>query len=394
MPHRHLNTDYSEYTFEDFLQDDFFVSSIKNKDAIEFWEGLKKEGKINREAFHSAKDFLESLEEYNDNTVSDSDVSALWSKIQTTNHPGKRYKKLIYIGSCAAASIIILLIAFPYIKSKFRINEPQDIMSFVQENAVTNDNENIQIILSDNQTIKIDEAETNIVYDSADVKIAHKEVSKKELATYNQLIVPKGKRSKLTLSDGTRLVVNAGTRVIYPVEFSEKEREIYVDGEIFIDVSHNENKPFIVKTSDMSIRVLGTRFNIMAYESDPEKQIVLVKGSVKIQKNNKPGGVILKPSEMFEYNGEQSRVVKVDAAYYISWVDGMYIFESQKLSDVALRLSRYYGIDITCSEEVRNLRCSGKMDLKDNPEDILKGLSFSFPIKVEYINGKYNVKRI
>ncbi|MDR1092348.1 MAG: FecR domain-containing protein [Prevotella sp.] len=393
MPYQHLNTDYSGYAFEDFLQDGFFISSIKNKNDIEFWEGLKKEDKINWEAFCSAKDFLESLEKYNDNSVSNPELSALWNKIQISNHTKKNYKKLIYIGSCAAASIIILFIALPYFKSISPINETKDILSFAQENTITDDNESIQIILSEDKTIKIDETETNIVYDSTDIKIAQKEVSKKESATYNQLIVPKGKRSKLTLSDGTKLTVNAGTRVVYPVEFSEKKREIYVDGEIFIDVSHNENKPFIVKTNDMNIQVLGTRFNIMAYASDRNKQVVLTKGSVKIQKNNLSGGIILKPSEMYEYNGEQSRVVKVDTTYYTSWIGGIYIFESQKLSDVALRLSRYYGTDIICSEEARNFRCSGKMDLKDNPEDIFNGLSFSFPIEVEHYDNKYIIKK-
>ena len=208
------------------------------------------------------------------------------------------------------------------------------------------------------------------------------------------MIVPKGKRSKLTLSDGTKLIVNAGTRVIYPIEFTAKKREIYVNGEIFIDVKHNEDKLFIVKTSDMDIQVLGTKFNVMAYESDADKQIVLTRGSVKILRNDKSDGAILKPSEMYEYHDGQAKVVKVDVAYHTSWVDGIYIYESQKLADVALRLSRYYGIDITCSEDSKNLKCSGKMDLKDDLAEILKGLSFSFPIQIEHTENKYNIKKI
>ncbi|MBB4036754.1 hypothetical protein GGR21_002667 [Dysgonomonas hofstadii] len=392
MQNQDLGKDYSKYTFEDFLQDDLFVSSIKNRDTVEFWEILKNENKINWEAFCSAKYFLESQESYNDSSVSDAELSGLWGNIQMSAHT-KKYKKLIYIASCSAASIVLLFMALPYIKAVFQTDDTQNIVLFAQENSNISDNENIQIILSEDNIVKIEETETNIVYDSTDIKIAQKEVSKKESAAYNQLIVPKGKRSKLTLSDGTKLVVNAGTRVIYPIEFSKKEREIYVDGEVFIDVSHNEKKPFIVKTSDMDIRVLGTRFNIMAYESDPNKQVVLAKGSVKIQKNNKADEVMLKPSEMYEYNNGQSRVAKVNVTHYISWVDGMYIFESQKLTDVALRLSRYYGVDIACSEDVKNLRCSGKMDLKDNLEEIFKGLSFSFPVEIEYYDKKYIIKK-
>lgn len=395
MQHQNRKADYSNYNFEDFLQDDFFISSIKSrdKDSMEYWKILKKQNKINWEAFSSAKDFLESLEEYKDTTLVEESLSTVWEDIQNSNRTKTKNRKLIYILSSVAASIIILLLALPYFKSIFTIEESPDISLFAQENIIESDNDNIQIVLSEDKTIKIEESDTDIVYDSTEIKIAEKEVSQKESAAYNQLIVPKGKRSKLTLSDGSRLIVNAGTRVIYPIQFSDKKREIYIDGEVFIDVSHDKNRPFIVKTSDMDIQVLGTKFNIMAYESDQNKQVVLTRGSVKILKDKKSEGIILKPSEMYENNNGYERIAKVDVSYYTSWIDGMYIFESQKLGHVALRLSRYYGIDITCSKEAENLKCSGKMDLKENIEEILKGLTFSFPIKIENNDNKYIIKK-
>ncbi|MDR0506982.1 MAG: FecR domain-containing protein [Dysgonamonadaceae bacterium] len=392
MQYPDLNTDYSKYAFEDFLQDEFFISSIKNKnaDSEAFWKNLEKEGNIDKKAFRAALNFMESLDDYSNSSVGDAELSSLWKEIQDSNRKTVYRKLLIRIGSVAASIIAILLLAI----SLYQPRQHQDIMSYARKNIIQNENKDIQIVLSESKTLKIEENDANIVYDSAGIKTAQQGISKKELTAYNQLIVPKGKRSNLILSDGSKLVVNAGTRVIYPVDFLEDKREIYVDGEIFINVVHDKNKPFFVKTKDMDIRVLGTKFNVMAYESDQNKQIVLVSGSVKISGNNKQEEVVLSPSEMYEYNNEHGCVLKVDVNDYTSWIDGLYIFKSRKLVDVTARLSRYYGIDIVCSEDAAQLKCSGKMDLKDNPDDILKGLAFSFPIRIEHADDKYIVKKI
>lgn len=76
------------------------------------------------------------------------------------------------------------------------------------------------------------------------------------------MVIPRGKRSVLTFSDGSKVWVNAGTRVIYPTEFEKDKREIYVDGEIYIEVARDEERPFYVRTKDMNVRVLGTKFNV------------------------------------------------------------------------------------------------------------------------------------
>ncbi|MDR2563126.1 MAG: FecR domain-containing protein [Prevotellaceae bacterium] len=397
MTHTAENHDYSEYKFEDFLGDDFFVSSIKNADAdsTEFWIQLKNEGKIDWGEFCAAKNFLESLREYNNSAVSEEESAALWQRIKESNetNKAKSRRKLIRIGSCAAAVVLLITVSY-MLRSGFRTEEAQDLRLFARENAVMSESNEIQIVLSDKKTIKIDEAEIDIAYDSEAIKIAHTEVSKKESTQYNQLIVPKGKRSKLTLSDGTKLVVNAGTRVVYPVDFAKDRREIFIDGEIFADVVYVANKAFVVKTADTDIRVLGTKFNVTAYETDRNKQIVLVEGSVEVLKSSESKGVVLKPSEMYDCTEGQSRVYKTDVNLHTSWIEGIFIFESRRMDEVLLRLSRYYGVEIVCETKVADLKCSGKMDLKDNLDDILKGLSFAFPITVEHDKGKYRILKL
>ncbi|MDR0823833.1 MAG: FecR domain-containing protein [Prevotella sp.] len=395
MKNYYLQKDYSNFTSEDFLQDDFFVSSMKNPNekSVEFWDGLLNAGSINKEEFYSAKSFIEAIEANYKDSVQEEELSALWTKIDNTNKKsGKiKFKSILSIAGGIAAGIIFVIIAIPHLTRNFQ-SPNDDIMSYARDNNIKeDDNTDIQIILSNQKTLQLTEQESDIVYDSTEIKISKKGISKKESAAYNQLIVPKGKRSKLTLADGTMMYVNSGTRVVYPIEFVDDRREIYVDGEIYITVTHDEKRPFIVKTKDIDVQVFGTSFNVMAYESDLNKQVTLVQGSVRI--SNKAKEIMLKPSQMYEMDNGQVSVNTVDASRYTSWINGMYLFNSERLEIVLSRLSRYYGEDITFSKDVANLRCTGKMDLKDDLKDILHGLAFSFPIHVQHDNNKYNITK-
>ncbi|MDR1882937.1 MAG: FecR domain-containing protein [Prevotella sp.] len=383
---------YSGFAFEDFLQDEFFISSMKypNEVSVRFWKDMLDSNKINSKEFYSAKFFIESVGSGYDDSVEETELSALWADINTSNK--NKFRKLLYIAGSIAAAIVFIIMILPYFSGNNRFQD-DDIVLYARENRIQEgDNPDIRIVLSDRKTLQLSDEEADIVYDSTEIKISRKSSLKKESAVYNQLLVPKGKRSKLTLADGTLIYVNSGTRVIYPVEFIGDKREIYVDGEIFINVAHDAKRLFVVKTKDVSVQVLGTSFNVMAYESDINKRIVLVKGSVKI--SNKAEETMLEPSQMYEVkDGEEAFVSAVDVSKYISWINGLYQFDSERLEVVLLRLSRYYGTDIAFSEETGNLKCSGKMDLKDNLKDILDGLLFSFPIEVQYANNKYNITK-
>ena len=208
---------------------------------------------------------------------------------------------------------------------------------------------------------------------------------------YSRLVVPKGKRSKLVLSDGTALHVNSGTKVIYPNRFAGNTREIYVDGEIFLDVAHNQKQPFIVRTNEIAIRVTGTRFNVQAYEEDAEIQVVLASGAVQITPNHHAGKIDLVPSQLYDYKAGQASVKHVDVERYISWMQGMIYVEDERLDVLMTKLSRYYGEKILFDEGLGNQKCTGKVDLKDDLSEVLSGLTFSFRIKVEQENGTYKV---
>lgn len=392
---------YTNYLFEDFLLDDFFISYViyPNKESSFFWNRLLKEGKVNLDEFQLAKDFVESYLNESEETVSEDELLDLWKRIHNTNKRNNNsknnpFRKHLYIGLSIASSILLFVFIIPYLsKNYFPNKQEESIIQYVEANSINIDSvSDIQLVLSDKKIVNVTEKESDIIYDSTEIKISSKEILQKEDATvFNQLAVPNGRRSTLKLPDGTHLYVNAGTVVTYPTEFAGDKREIYVNGEIFIDVKPDTKRPFIIRTSNIDVEVLGTKFNVTAYDSDENKQIVLVSGSVKILSRNDKKDTIIKPSEMYQYSEGTSSVKKVDLVKYTSWVDGLYYLESEKLENVMHKLSRYYGVNINCDEKIVGLRCSGKMDLKDEIVDVLDGLSFSFPINIEYKNGEYYI---
>ena len=171
---------------------------------------------------------------------------------------------------------------------------------------------------------------------------------------YNQIIVPKGKRSQIVLADNSKIWINSGSKVIYPRTFEGKYREIYVEGEVYLKVAHDTSKPFIVNTSGFEVSVLGTSFNISAYKNQEKATVVLVEGSVNV-KDQQNRHIKMVPNEKVELN--QAGITgkaKVDARDYISWIDGTWTLQGESLKQVLQRLQDYYGQNIRCDTLVEN----------------------------------------
>ncbi len=142
------------------------------------------------------------------------------------------------------------------------------------------------LITSNGQNVDLKKSNSNIDYSQNGTIVLNNDsvipALKDEPNVMNQLIIPYGNQSRLVLSDNTVVWLNAGSRLVYPSRFEDKTREVLLFGEAFFEVSKDEKKPFIVKTSDLQIKVLGTQFNISAYTEDKVIQTVLKEGSVSI----------------------------------------------------------------------------------------------------------------
>ncbi|MCD8178803.1 MAG: FecR domain-containing protein [Tannerellaceae bacterium] len=389
MKNRQDKKSYTLYTFEDFLQDTFFISSHKNptNNTAQFWDDFLAGNPANKKEYLAAKQSLTAL---NKDILPVEETDKLWKQIQISNKQNRK-RRFLYAGISTAASMAILIsLTFFFNTSE----KHPDILTFVEQTQTgIEDYNDTQLILSDEKVITIQEKESVISYESASVTTNTESVSKEELASYNQLITPWGKRSVLTFSDGTTIWVNAGSRVVYPAEFDKSRREIYVDGEVFLEVAKDESRPFLVRTKEMAVQVLGTQFNMTSYEADNFKNVVLVSGSVQVE-TRQTGKALLEPGQLFTSSEEGEKIMQVDVNKYISWKNGLYLFESEKLGVVFKRLSRYYGVHIHCNEETAHIKCSGKLDLKDNLETILSDLTFLLPVTYQVNGNNYHIESI
>ena len=391
------NIDYSKFTSEDFLKDTYFLKSIKTptKESNAFWKKQLLTKKIREKEFRVAKNIILSANMPH-HTITEEELSELWNKIEKSNKqkPLQRHSRLIQFAAIAASFAI--LVARSYTFWSKQSNNGSSLISIAKSMQVQGDSSAVQLILNNDKNITLDQENVTIEYNATgDVivnkqQVAHNIASNtngpaqlSETNTYNQLIVPKGKRSSIVFGDGTKLWVNSGSRIVYPISFKKDKREIYVEGEVYLEVTKDKTRPFIVSTNKMNIAVLGTSFNVTAYTSDKEQSVVLVTGAVEV-KTDSNKKIALTPNNRLTYTGGQLDVENVDASLYVSWVEGLYIYNSEKLGTILDRLSRYYGKTITYDARVSELRCSGKLDMKDELLDVLAGLAQTAPITWQY----------
>lgn len=232
--------------------------------------------------------------------------------------------------------------------------------------------DNSQIALSGDQKITIDNEKV----------IDLNKASQSDELKMNEVVVPFGKKSQLTLEDGTKVWLNAGSRMAFPTKFKGNKREVFLDGEGYFEVAHNEKLPFYVNTNDIAIKVLGTRFDVSAYQSDKLIETVLIEGSVAISERsalsfmNKSS--ILKPNQKASYNRNERSVFineEPNVEYAIAWTEGWFKFQRQSIDDVLNKLERYYNVKFVLSPGFpKEDLITGKLDLKDSIDQVMRAL--------------------
>ena len=403
-----MRRNYTTYTAEELLNDDFFIQSELHptEETRSFWSALVTENPKLGKEIRIARHFIQEFRQRTPSaSLSSEEVTGLWRQIEAQNRKYKSNPKRRYwlVAAVAAAASLCLFLFNPFTVEEKSIDYQSLITSLPQEKS-----QDIQL-LSDKEKLLIKGKESQITYNPTGEARIHAEeiqnqtqtassshVKEKKTETEIQLcklIVPAGRRSSLVLADGTKIWVNSSSTVIYPNLFTGDKREIYVEGEAYLEVAHDSERPFYVKTQTMNVRVLGTRFNVCAYQEDSQQQVVLVSGKVEVETHDQQNQ-ILTPNELFDYDKQQSKVsvTKVDTNDYISWKEGYYQFSRQELSVLFKRLSRYYAVPIVWDETVGSLSCSGKLDLTRQIDDVLDNLKKAAPIRIEHDHEKIIIK--
>ena len=250
---------------------------------------VRKKTNIQKESFFQAgQELLQKVRQ--NEAMSDTDVQASWKRLEARLNRKRARKLRIRYGWSAVAASVALLLA---VGVGFWVTERDDsaVSLSLLDKEVPALNENEVVLIAQNDRMQLKD-ESSVVYGEdgqADLKeqvvkkVSEPETKKEEETKINQIVVPKGRKVDITFSDGTKMYVNAGSRVIYPALFAKDKREIVVEGEVYLDVQKDPSRPFIVKTKEFEVKVLGTQFNVCAYEEDSEASVVLVEGKVEVQ---------------------------------------------------------------------------------------------------------------
>jgi len=380
---------YRDYSAGDFLEDESFLRWLSNpsQEDTDFWNGFLKQHPYKRAEIKEAT-LIFNLFYSRENKLALTEQYELWKKIQDESKTAKQSLLPTFLKYAA-----VLVFAFFSGAISYYIYQHTAAQNHFQLAEAIPAKGEAMIILSDGSRVPLDKQMSEISYSKNGEQLivnndTIKQKSGSQTESMNKVIISYGKKSMIVLSDGTKVWLNAGSQLVYPAVFNDKTRQVTLIGEAFFDVTKNPQNPFIVRASDVSVQVLGTRFDVSAYPDDKIIQTVLEEGKVNLKYSGK--GILgreyvveMQPNQMVEFDKTSGEVNSkmVDVSKYISWKDGMLEFEKVDLGRALMQVERFYNVKIHLADpEIGTYKLSGKLDLKDEPEEVLNVIKLTVPI--------------
>ncbi|MEM9361450.1 MAG: FecR domain-containing protein [Bacteroidota bacterium] len=263
-------------------------------------------------------------------------------------HPVPRTRKLT-IYRYAAIAIVVLGTAFA-IKAILSGTYQSDEQIIPRDQPVVLELENGETQILDLSVSKLVQNGQGLILGSQEKElIRYSDSSQIEKLIYNTIKVPFGKRFDLVLSDGTKVFLNSGSSMRYPVKFLQGQtREVFLTGEAFFDVSSDENRKFFVGAEKLNVSVLGTRFMVSLYEEDQSTSVVLEEGIVELFEKSINVPTKLMPGERGVLDYETGVLTKafVNTQLFTSWMQGVLVFRNETFANISKKLERVYNVTI------------------------------------------------
>ena len=359
------------------------------KKRLDSWRNESKEGE--RIFLNLQRISTEELEKRYDEV----DVDMKWKDFKKRQQQGRRN---IRVGVTVAASICLLITSGLWLW----LGGAREERVVLAEQGRKN---NVCLVLSTGEVVDISNVEQDEVKLDKGTKLYSgnrleyvrlDSLHKKELE-FNQLIIPKGTFYHLVLSDGTKVWLNADSKIKYPVSFGKDKREVSLHGEGYFEVAKDSTRPFIVSTEKMDVKVLGTTFDVNTYEDEGKSFVVLVEGLVEVSAG-KGESRIITPGHMAEVNMYDTQakiqISKCDAEHYIAWKNGNFSFRNASLTEILKRVSRYYDVTVIREQVFEEEYYTGDVSSDVSLESLLAviesstSVSFKVERKIVYVQKK------
>lgn len=305
----------------------------------------------------------------------------------------------------AAASVLLLLgmgVGWYIIDGERKPDAQPSAMAPLTERVLPAGNKAI-LRLADGSSIVLDSLANGIISDQGNARVVKLEdgqlaytagqAGDAHALVYNTIVTPRGGQYRVVLPDGTAVWLNCASSIRFPTVFDDKERRVAITGEAYFEVTHlsakraREHTPFIVEASGTQITVIGTHFNVNAYEDEDAVRTTLVEGSVKI--NSRAGETMMKPGEqvLLVSGREQYDRMRPHLEEVLAWKDGKFLFRNTGAPSILRQISRWYDVNIHCPDDLSDIMFSGSISRKSNMEDLIELLELDGRIQFT-INGR------
>lgn len=338
-----------------------------------------------------------------DKDMSGADAEMIFQQIiqsQSSESPrlmfGKRRNIWGWLTVAASILVVVGLVSYLF-SSRKEIPIQQTAKADQATDRVAPETNRAMIKLGNGETIYLDSAANGSltvqgsikVVKLEDGKIAYEETGSpsEEKISYNTLFNPRGSRViDITLSDGSRVWLNSGSSVTYPIVFAGNERQVSVDGEAYFEIAHDASKPFFVRKGNTEVKVLGTNFNVNAYNDEADIRVTLLQGSVQV--TNSQSAAVIKPGDQAIVKLDKIAVAgNVDLEQVMSWKEGYFRMKGTDLAFLMRQIARWYDIEVVYKSKVPEARFGGIISREVSLLDVLMALE-QYGIDARMENGK------
>lgn len=316
-------------------------------------------------------------------------------------HPKQFVLQRIRNGAAIAAGMLVCWTAYLlFFQIESKENKSDEVHAMTQTKVLPGSNK-ARIVFEDGTYQELGEGASGSLMEGQFFRLGvdgvsyHEQTAKATaVKPIHTLITPIGGEYTIRLADGTKVWLNADSKLKYPVSFDgEKTREVELEGEAYFEVAKakvkNKNVPFVVKSKGQTLEVLGTEFNLNTFRN--KVITTLVEGSVRVSMDNKSPNQyhILKPNEQLVYHDHSKKleIAQIDTYYVTAWRTGDFAFDNVPLQDVMEDIARWYGVDVEYKVNVEDIRFSGKVSKFEDIETLLRTIEWTGSVKLQ-LNGR------
>jgi transmembrane sensor len=290
--------------------------------------------------------------------ITEEEWGKIWNAISEATFRTPEVKRLNRGWLRAAAAVIILAgitAVFYTVKQKEVVTAPIAVKEQPLQHDVAPGGNKAVLILADGSSIVLDSAHNGSLAQQGNTKILKLDAGQLSYKTgatvtgqvlYNTIATPRGGQYQVTLADGTEVWLNAASSLRFPTTFVGNERVVELTGEAYFEVAKNAALPFRVKVNNMDVQVLGTHFNIMAYNNEQSVKTTLLEGKVKVTGNGVTQGLVPGQQAVRDNSTGSLKVKEVNTDLAVAWKNGLFRFRETNIKEVMRQVERWYNVDV------------------------------------------------